>query len=326
MTDFVNGFWEFYVGIITLAGVIGCWLLLESQNKVKTKKGDQVDTTGHVWDGDLAELNNPLPNWWRWMFYLTIIFSLGYLVLYPGLGFFDGTLGWSSAQRYENEQLKAEQQYGPLYDKYTQMSVEEVAADPAAIAMGQNLYLNYCAQCHASDARGSKGFPNLADRDWLWGGDPKTITQTIMEGRTGMMPPMGAALGGEGTRDVAQYVRSLSGLTHDSIRAVRGRPLFATNCAVCHGADGKGNQMLGAPDLTDRTWLYGSSEATIVETITKGRNNVMPAWKDFLGESKIHVLAAYVWSLSNEPGQRDPLAEPIKTGPEQTEPVKVGQK
>lgn len=322
MTDFVSGFWEFYVGIITLVSIVGCWLLLESQNKVKRKKGEEVATTGHVWDGDLVELNNPLPNWWRWMFYLAIIFSLGYLVLYPGLGFYDGMLKWSSAERYQKEQAHAEETYGAIYAKYQQMPIEEVAADPAAMAIGQNLYLNYCAQCHASDARGSKGFPNLADHDWLWGGDPKTILQTISQGRTGQMPPMGAVLGSEGTRDVAHYVLSLSGRTHDSIRAARGRPLFAQNCAVCHGADGKGNQMLGAPDLTDNIWLYGGSEATITETITKGRTNVMPAWKDFLGESKVHVLAAYIWSLSNEPpAQRDPLAEPKP----QDEPIKVGQ-
>jgi len=324
MTDFVSSFWGYYVGIITLASIIGCAILLQSQSKRRVP-GAKVETTGHVWDEDLQELNNPLPNWWRWLFYITIVFALGYLVFYPGLGFWEGTLGWSSAKRYEEEQRQAEQKFGPLYAKYAQMSIEEVAADPAAIAMGQNMYLNYCAQCHASDARGSKGFPNLTDNDWLYGGDPQTIVATITNGRNGVMPPLGAVLGSDGTRDVAHYVRSLSGLPHDSIRASRGKPLFAQNCAVCHGADGTGNKMLGAPNLTDNVWLYGSSEATIVETITKGRNNVMPAWKDFLGEAKIHVLAAYIWSLSNTPPQRNPLAEPDKSEPGQAEPVKVGQ-
>ena len=319
MTDFVSGFWEFYVGIITLASVVGCWVLLQSQTTRRVKRSE-VETTGHVWDGDLVELNNPLPNWWRWLYIITVVFALGYLVLFPGLGFFDGTLKWSSAQRYQNEQAHAEQTYGAIYAKYQQMPIEDVAADPAALAMGQNLYLNNCAQCHASDARGSKGFPNLADRDWLYGGDPKIIHQTIAAGRTGVMPPMGAALGGEGTRDVAHYVMSLSGLTHDSIRAARGRDKFAQNCAACHGADGRGNQMMGAPNLTDKIWLYGGSEATITETITKGRNNVMPAWKDFLGESKIHVLAAYIWSLSNEPGKREAAkVDVVPPAPIQTE-------
>lgn len=304
MTDFVNSFWEFYVGILTIVSVIAMAVLLQSQSRRRVK-GEQVDTTGHVWDGDLEEWNNPLPNWWRWLFYLTIVFAFGYLILFPGLGFWDGSLNWSSAGRYQKEQAHAEKTYGPLYAKYAQMPVEEVAADPAAIAIGQNLYLNYCAQCHASDARGSKGFPNLADRDWLYGGDPKVIHQTISAGRNGVMPAMGAALGGEGTRDVAHYVMSLSGLTHDSIRAARGRDKFAQTCAACHGADGRGNQMMGAPNLTDKIWLYGGSEAAITETISKGRNNVMPAWKDFLGETKIHVLASYIWSMSNEPGKRE---------------------
>lgn len=306
MTDFVNGFWEFYVGILTIVSIIAMGVLLQSQSRRRVK-GEQIDTTGHVWDEDLEEWNNPLPNWWRWLFYLTVVFALAYLVLFPGLGFWDGALKWSSAGRYQNEQANAEKTYGPLYAKYAQMPVEHVAADPAAIAIGQNLYLNYCAQCHASDARGSKGFPNLADRDWLYGGDPQVIHQTILNGRNGMMPPFGATLGGEGVRDTAHYVMSLAGLTHDSIRAARGKPRFAQNCAACHGADGKGNPMLGAPNLTDKTWLYGGSETTIAETITNGRNNVMPAWKDFLGEAKIHVLAAYIWSLSNESAKRDPL-------------------
>lgn len=319
MTDFVSSFWEFYVGILTLVSVTAMWVLLQSQSRRRVK-GEQLDTTGHVWDGDLEEWNNPLPNWWRWLFYLTIFFAFGYLILFPGLGFWDGSLNWSSAGRYQKEQAHAEQTYGPLYAKYAQMPVEEVAADPAAIAIGQNLYLNYCAQCHASDARGSKGFPSLADRDWLYGGDPKIIHQTIAAGRNGIMPPMGAALGGDGTRDVAHYVMSLSGLTHDSIRAARGRDKFAQNCAACHGADGRGNQMMGAPNLADKIWLYGGSEATITETITKGRNNVMPAWKDFLGETKIHVLASYIWSLSNEPDQR----EAAKADVAQPESTKAG--
>lgn len=325
MSDFVSKFWEYYVAILTILSIIFCFVVLQSQTRARTtKKGEEVGTTGHVWDGDLQEWNNPLPNWWRWMFYLTIVFAIGYLVLYPGLGAYQGKLGWSAVGQYEKERERAEELYGPIYAKYHEMSVEDVALDPAAMAIGQNLYLNYCAQCHASDARGSAGFPNLADNDWLYGGDPKTIKQTITEGRTGMMPPFGQVLGAEGTRDVAHYVMSLSGLTHDSIRAARGRGAFAQNCAVCHGADGTGNQMLGAPNLTDRIWLYGSSEATIAETISKGRTNVMPAWKGFLSEAQIHVLTSYIWSLSNEPPRRDPLqAEPEAPAPE-AEPMKLG--
>lgn len=300
MTDFVSGFWAFYVAVLTIVSIVGCWVLLQTQT-MKRQKGARVETTGHVWDEDLKEWNNPLPNWWRWLFYLTIIFAVPYLAFYPGLGLWGGSLKWSATGQYDAEQARAESAYGPLYAKYLSMDIKEVAADPAALAIGQNLYLNNCAQCHASDARGSRGFPNLADRDWLHGGEPKTIAQTIANGRTGIMPPFGAVLGGDGVKDVAHYVMSLSGLANDSIRAVRGKEKFDQTCVACHGADGKGNVALGAPNLTDKIWLYGSAEPTIMETIANGRNNVMPAWQPILGEAKVHVLAAYVWSLSNEP-------------------------
>jgi len=254
---------------------------------------------GHVWDENLEEYNNPLPNWWRWLFYITIVFGLVYLVLYPGLGKFAGTFKWTSTGQYEVEQARAAERYGPLFDTFVAMDIPAVAADPRARETGQRLFLNYCAQCHASDARGSRGFPNLADNDWLYGGDPATIKATIVNGRNGIMPPLGAVLGDEGVKDTAHYVLSLSGLTHDSLLASRGKALFATNCVVCHGADGKGNPALGAPNLTDKVWLYGGGETTISETIRAGRNNKMPAWGEFLGDAKTHVLAAYVWGLSS---------------------------
>jgi cytochrome c oxidase cbb3-type subunit 3 len=301
MSDFTSPFWEIYISVMTIASIIACAVFLRSQSSKKVP--GKVATTGHVWDEDLAEWNNPLPSWWRWLFYITIVFSLLYVVLYPGLGIFGGTLKWSAVGQYEQEQKRAEATFGPIYAKYAGMDVEKVAADPAAMAIGQNLYLNYCAQCHASDARGSKGFPNLTDGDWLYGGDPKAIKETILVGRNGVMPPMGAALGAEGTKDVAHYVMSLSGAPADSIRVARGKEKFLQTCAACHGAEGKGNHALGAPNLTDKVWLHGSGEAAIIETINNGRNNQMPAWKDFLGEQKIHVLAAYVWGLSNKPAK-----------------------
>jgi cytochrome c oxidase cbb3-type subunit 3 len=263
----------------------------------------KIDTTGHVWDEDLQEWNNPLPNWWRWLFYITVVFSLIYLVFYPGLGFYAGSLGWTQTKQYEDEVKKADANYGPIYAKYAAMDIEKVAADREAMTIGQNLYLNYCAQCHASDARGARGFPNLADGDWLWGGDPKAIQETILNGRTAVMPPQGATLGPEGVKDVAHYVMSLSGMASDSIRVARGKEKFAQVCAACHGPDGKGNPALGAPNLTDKVWLYGGSEADIIATIQNGRTGQMPAWKGFLGEAKAHVLAAYVWGLSNKPAK-----------------------
>ena len=300
MSDFTNDFWNWYISVITVVSILACAVFLWKLTTRKLAPGEKPGTMGHVWDEDLQEFNNPLPNWWRWLFYITIVFSLAYLVLYPGLGSFDGTLKWSSTGQYEKEMTAAEENFGPLFAKYAAMDIREVAADPAARRIGENLYLNYCAQCHASDARGSRGFPNLADNAWQYGGEPETIKATLMNGRNGIMPPMAAALPGEGVKDVAHYVMSLSGMTHDNLRKTRGAELFQTNCAVCHGADGTGNKMLGAPNLTDDAWLYGSGESTIIETLTQGRNGVMPAWGDFLGEDKVHLLSAYVWSLSNQ--------------------------
>jgi cytochrome c oxidase cbb3-type subunit 3 len=218
------------------------------------------------------------------------------------LGNYAGSLGWKSSGAYQEELKQAEADYGPLFAKYQQQDLKAVAADPQARAMGERLFLTYCSQCHGSDARGSKGFPNLTDHDWLHGGEPDAIKTTILNGRNGVMPPMGGAVGTEkDIENVAQYVLSLSGSTADPIKSVLGRNKFVANCAACHGADGKGNQMMGAPNLTDRIWLYGGSADTIMETIRRGRSNSMPAFKDFLGEGKAHVLAAYVWGLSNIP-------------------------
>jgi len=301
VSDFTSGFWEIYIAILTVVSIIACAVLLKAQT-VKRPRGAKVETTGHVWDEDLREWNNPLPRWWVWLFYITVVFALVYLVLYPGLGVYAGAYRWTSTGQYEAEVARVEERIGPIYAKFTAQDVKTVAADPAARAIGQNLYLNYCAQCHATDARGSRGFPNLADGDWLWGGDPEAIKASIANGRNGVMPPFGPALGTEGTKDVAHYVMSLSGLPSDSIRVARGREKFEQNCVACHGPAGKGNQQLGAPDLTDKIWLYGAGEPTIIETIANGRNNVMPAWQERLGDAKIHMLAAYVWGLSNRGG------------------------
>jgi len=257
-----------------------------------------VQLHGHTWDENLQEYNHPLPRWWMWLFYITIVFGIVYLAVYPGFGTFQGSFGWSSSGQYEAEMKKATDQYAPIFDKYLKEDLKVVAADPNAKATGERLFLTYCMQCHGSDARGAKGFPNLTDGDWLYGGDPVQIQTTILEGRNGVMPPFGPALGADGVKDVAHYVRSLSGLAADSLRVQRGKEIFQQNCVACHGPDGKGMQAVGAPNLTDQVWLYGSSENTIAETVTKGRNNRMPAFKEFLGEAKVHLLAAYVYGLS----------------------------
>jgi cytochrome c oxidase cbb3-type subunit 3 len=297
VSDFTSDFWSYYVAVITVVSIVACAVLLWTMSSRRVP-GQRVGTMGHVWDENLEEYNNPLPNWWRWLFYITIVFGLAYLVLYPGLGKFAGTFKWTSTGQYQAEQARAAERYGPLFAKFSAMDIPAVAADPKAREIGQRLFLNYCAQCHASDAHGSRGFPNLADNDWLYGGDPATIKATIVNGRNGVMPPFGPVLGDEGVKATAHYVLALSGLTHDSLLVAKGKELFATNCVACHGADGKGNAALGAPNLTDKVWLYVGGETTISETIRTGRNNKMPAWGDFLGDAKSHVLAAYVWSLS----------------------------
>jgi len=307
MADFTSDFWSIYIAALTIFGIVGCAVLLWMQSKAKivTTDGGEAKTTGHTWDENLVELNNPMPSWWTWMFIITMVFGAVYLVLYPGLGAYQGKLGWASTGAYEAELKKADEDFGPIFAKYQQQDLKAVAADPQARAIGERLFLTYCAQCHGSDARGNKGFPNLADKDWLYGGDPETIKATILAGRNGVMPPMAAALGGDKeVESVAHYVLSLSGATHDPIKAGLGKDKFAV-CAACHGPEGAGNPALGAPNLTDKTWLYGGGAEAIQETIRKGRNNTMPSFKDFLGEGKVHLLSAYVWSLSNNPAAQN---------------------
>jgi cytochrome c oxidase cbb3-type subunit III len=299
MSQFTSSFWDFYIAVISLVSIVACAVFLKSQS-IRRVEG-AAPTTGHTWDEDLGEYNNPLPRWWSWLFYLTIVFGLVYLVLYPGLGSWQGLLGWSQVGQLEQETRRAEQRFGPIYEKFAATGIEELAKTPEALAIGQKVFLNHCAQCHASDARGSRGFPNLANGDWLWGGDPKTIRTSIAEGRTGVMPPFGPVLGETGVKDVTHYVMSLSGLTADSLRAARGKALFALNCVACHGAEGKGNPALGAPNLTNRIWLHGSGEPTIMDIIGKGRTNQMPAHKGLLTEAQIHLVSAYVYSLSPAP-------------------------
>jgi cytochrome c oxidase cbb3-type subunit 3 len=220
MSQFTSGFWDVYIAVVTVVSIVACAVFLKVQSVRKTV---EADTTGHVWDENLQEYNNPMPRWWAWLFYATVAFGLGYLVLYPGLGSYQGALGWSQVGQLNEETKEANARFGPLYDKYARLGVAEVAKSPEALAIGQKLFLNHCAQCHASDARGSRDFPNLTDNDWLWGGTPEAIETSITAGRLGVMPPFGAVLGEEGTRDVANYVLSLSGSPHDAARAARGK-------------------------------------------------------------------------------------------------------
>ena len=296
MSDFFNSGWSIFVAVATVVSLVACLALLIVAARRRVMAND--NTTGHVWDEDLRELNNPLPRWWMYLFVITIVFAAIYLALYPGLGSHDGTLKWSSTGQWEKEQAKANEAMAPIYASYVKMSAEDLAKDAKAMGIGQRLFLNNCAQCHGSDARGSKGFPNLTDDDWLWGGSHEKIIETITNGRQGNMPPMAAAVGtGEDVRNVAHYVLSLSDSAHNPVFAQLGQAKFAA-CAACHGADGKGNQLLGAPNLTDKVWLHGWGEGAITAMVQQGKLNVMPAQAKLLTPEQIHVLGAYVWQLS----------------------------
>ncbi|HUG26365.1 cytochrome-c oxidase, cbb3-type subunit III [Piscinibacter sp.] len=297
MSDFFNSGWSLFVAIATALSLLACLALLIIAARRRVMAND--NTTGHVWDEDLRELNNPLPRWWMWLFVLTVVFSAVYLAFYPGLGSMPGQFGWSSVGQYEDEQAKARAATAPLYAAFAATPAPVLARSPQAMAVGERLFANNCATCHGADARGSKGFPNLTDRDWLWGGTPENIAETITHGRQGNMPPIAAAVGtAQDVQNVANYVLSLSGSPHDTIAASIGRPKFAV-CAACHGADGKGNPALGAPNLTDKVWLHGWGEAAVVAIVTQGKSNVMPPHASRLTPEQIHVLSAYVWGLSN---------------------------
>ena len=305
----MTSFWSWYVTLLSLGTIAALvWLLLA------TRKGQRPDSTeetvGHSYDG-IEEYDNPLPRWWFMLFVGTVIFALGYLVLYPGLGNWKGILpgyegGWTQVKEWQREMDKANEQYGPLYAKYAAMPVEEVAKDPQALKMGGRLFASNCSVCHGSDAKGAYGFPNLTDDDWLWGGEPETIKTTILHGRQAAMPGWKDVIGEEGIRNVAGYVRSLSGRDTPegiSVDIEQGQKIFAANCVVCHGPEAKGVAAMGAPNLTDNVWLYGSSFAQILQTLRYGRNGRMPAQEAILGNDKVHLLAAYVYSLSQQPEQ-----------------------
>lgn len=296
MSDFVHSGWAWFVAVATVVSLLACLGLLVIASRREVMADD--NTTGHVWDADLRELNNPLPRWWMYLFVLTVVFAAVYLAFYPGLGTHQGTLKWSSAGQYEAEQTKARQAMSPVYARFTAMNAEQLASDTAAMGIGQRLFLNNCAQCHGSDGRGSKGFPNLADSDWLGGDTHDYVKGVITKGRVANMPAMAAAVGSAAdVANLAQYVLSLSGSGHNNVAAELGKAKFAV-CAACHGAEGKGNRVLGAPNLTDKIWLHGWGEQAIVSIVTHGKQNVMPAQDRLLTPEQIHVLGAYVLNLS----------------------------
>lgn len=298
MADFLSDFWSYYVAGLTVASLLFCLFVLISNSRRPAPTAD--NTTGHVWDGDIQEANNPLPRWWVGLYLLSTAFAIGYLTWYPGLGKYTGMGGWSSAGQYQAERKQVEETLAPIYAAYVNKPVEELIPDGGAMAIGQRLFLNNCAQCHGADARGGRSFPNLTDADWLYGGSPEQIKETITDGRIGMMPPQAAVFDSPADiENVAQYVLSLSGSSSDAIKAQKGKKGFAA-CAACHGQDGKGNQDIGAPNLTDRTWLHGGGINAVLHAINHGFTNQMPAHKEILTQDQIHVLTAYIMSLSEK--------------------------
>ena len=296
ISDFSSPFWAWYIFIITVGGILWCFYLLLSQSKVDS---GEIKPTGHKWDENLEELNTPLPRWWLQLFVATCVFGLVYLVLYPGTALFDGALGWTQVQQYNKEMAKAEETYGAQYTEYLKQDIDTLARNKQAVRTGSRLFSTYCTQCHGTDAGGGPGFPNLRDGHWLWGGSPEAIKATLDNGRMGVMPAWGAVLGDDGVKNVTAYVMSMTGKkTAGDLDA--GKEKFAQLCAACHGAEGKGNQALGAPNLSDDAWVYGGSRRSIEKSIRDGRNGKMPAFGEFLGEGKTHLLTAYVYSLSLE--------------------------
>jgi cytochrome c oxidase cbb3-type subunit 3 len=292
--------WSLFVVILTVVNILACVWLLRWTSKPKSaaeKIGGGADT-GHVWDKDLREYNNPLPKWWLWLFYITVAFGLAYLIWFPGLGKFGGLGGWTQAGQYEQERAAAEARAAAYLAPFKSMTVPQLAADPKAMATARNLFQNNCAQCHGSDGGGAIGFPNLANADWQWGGDPDSIVATITGGRVAAMPAWLPVIGEQGVDAVVAYVETLSGQQADATLAASGKTIFETNCAACHGFDGKGMAAVGAPNLTDDVWLYGGDPATIKLTVVNGRAGQMPAFGERLGEERVRLLAAYALHLS----------------------------
>lgn len=308
--------WSWYVIALVAINVIGCvWLLWWTARR---RAGDPAPTdTSHVWDGDLTEYNKPLPRWWINLFYLTIVFSVGYLLWYPGLGNFAGYANWSSRAEHDTQKAVADAKLAATFAPFDGKPVTELATMPAALALGRSVFANHCATCHGSSGQGAIGYPNLRDDNWQWGGEPDTVLQTVLNGRQAAMPPWGDTLIGLGgvnaVEDTLAYVRALdkpeAGLND---AATRGKALYEAVCVACHGIDGKGNVLLGSPDLTDDYWLYGRSDASVRQSIVAGRNGVMPAHGELIGETRTRLVVAYVLSLGedDDDGDDDDAEEP----------------
>ena len=290
-----------FITVLVALNIIGaCWLMLAMRKRTPGDSGPSAETTGHTWDGDLGEYNNPLPRWWLWGFFISVAFAIGYLALYPGLGSYAGALSWTSAGQHADLQRQAEAQAQVVLGRFDGKPVEDLVNDPQAHSIGRNLFANNCAQCHGSDGHGNTGFPNLSDKDWQWGGTPELVEATITNGRQAAMVAWQPVIGDAGVENVLAYVLSLSGRQVPAGDVGAGKTTFQTFCIACHGEDGKGNTLLGAPNLTDQTWLYGGAIDTVRASIAHGRQGQMPAQGERLGATRVRLLAAYVLSLGND--------------------------
>lgn len=296
--------WSLYVIVLVVLNIAGFAALLWWT--ARRRPGDPAPTdTSHVWDGDITEYNKPLPKWWINLFYLTIIFAIGYLAWFPGFGSFAGASGWTSVKEHDAEKAVEDAKLEKTFAPYAGKPIDKIAQDPKAVALGKSIYGNNCATCHGSTAQGAIGYPNLTDNIWHWGGSPDQILETILNGRQGVMPEWGTVLTGMGgpnaVAEVAAYVRTLSNPAsmQNNFLAAKGKKLYDGVCVACHGIDGTGNVAMGAPNLTDDYWLYGDSTASLEQTIAKGRHGVMPAWEPIIGDTRVRLAAAYVWSLSH---------------------------
>lgn len=283
--------------LFVIIGTLGSLLVFTLLLVLNRKVSNPGQTTGHEYDG-IEEYDNPLPAWWFWGFLLSIVFALGYLIYYPGLGNFEGLSGWTSAKQLAQQQAEADERFGPVFAQYRAIPVEELATVPAAMRMGQRLFATSCAQCHGSAGSGAYGFPNLTDHEWQWGQSVEHVQATLQNGRMAMMPAWSAVLDAYGIRDVTEYVVQLSGREADAGQAATGQAQFNQFCAACHGMDGKGQPLMGAPDLTNDIWLYGGSREQITDVLRNGKNGRMPGFSDRLDEDRIHILNAYVRSLA----------------------------
>ena len=296
--------WTWYVIALVALNILGCvWLLWWTARR---RPGDpKPEDTSHVWDGDITEYNKPLPKWWINLFYLTIIFAVAYLFWFGGLGGISGYSGWSSKQEHAAKKAVEDAKLEKTFAPFAGQAIDVLARDPKALALGRSIFSNTCATCHGSAGQGAVGYPNLTDDIWQWGGSPDRILETILDGREGVMPPWGEVLTGMGGPEavnyVIAYVRTLSNpeAMQGDFLAAQGKKLYEGVCVACHGIDGKGNQDIGAPDLTDDYWMYGSSRDSLYQTIVHGRHGVMPAHRELLGETRARLVAAYVWSLSH---------------------------